>query len=273
MIDYAGTFPPAALPYDQSFRNYQQFLNGDESWIVESLAWLVKDLPILSDLNGNGELSVAAIGRPGREWDEWQTAREQDARDMSVFLGVCQNASIKSYECVAPPMTHFTQGVAALRSYKDETDVFFELPLNEDVSEPLSIIAEQDWAYAKFRCGGQFIPTPNQLAEALKECVDLEISFKLTAGLHEPVAHDGQHGFLNIFAAIGMRFFEEATVNEMARILADEDISAFRLGQDFAYRGRAFTMDELEELRTFFLTFGSCSIDEPLAGLSRISKQ
>ena len=52
IIDYAGTFPPAALPADQAVANYLGFMNSRDGWIVENLAWLVKDLNILEDLFG-----------------------------------------------------------------------------------------------------------------------------------------------------------------------------------------------------------------------------
>lgn len=271
VIDYAGTFPPAALPPKEAFENYVRMLEGEEGWIVENLAWLVRDLATLADLLGSGELGVAAIGRPGSEWDEWQTARESDAKDMSVFLGVAPNAQIRTYECPAPPLSQFSAGMASLRSYHDQTDVFFELPWDRDVTEELAMMAEEEWLSAKFRCGGAAIPTPTQLATVLSQCVDLELPFKLTAGLHEPIAHEGQHGFLNVFAAIGMRFLEDASVSEMTRILMDENSASFSLTNSFAYRGREFSEEDLEDLRSFFITFGSCSVDEPLAGLDRLS--
>lgn len=270
IIDYAGTFPPAALPADQAVANYLGFMNSRDGWIVENLAWLVKDLNILEDLFGNHEAGVSAIGRPGTEWAEWQSAREADAKDMSVFLGVCQNASIQTYECVAPPLSHLSAGIGSLKSYQNETDVFFELPWDRDITTELAMIAEQDWLSAKFRCGGAAVPTPIQLANVLKECIDLELPFKLTAGLHEPIAHEGQHGFLNVIAAIGFRYLDDASVSEMTSILADENSASFSIRDSFSYRGRAFSEDDLEELRTFFLTFGSCSVAEPLAGLDRL---
>lgn len=271
IIDYAGTFPPAALPPQEALENYFRFLDGAEGWIVENLAWLVKDLTVLADLLANRGLGVAAIGRPGTEWDEWQTSRELDAKDMSVFLGVSPNAQIRSYEIPAPTFSHFTKGISSLKSYQNETDVYFELPWNRDVSEELAMMAEEEWLSAKFRCGGAAVPTPQELAIVLKECIDLELPFKLTAGLHEAIAHGGEHGFLNVFAAIGMRYLEDASVTEMARILADENPLSFSISGAFAYRGREFSEEDLEDLRSFFITFGSCSVAEPLAGLDRLA--
>ena len=271
IIDYAGTFPPAALPAAESVSNYFELLDSDCDWIVENLAWLVRDLSELSDLVGSRPIGVAAIGRPGSDWESWQDARSADAKDMSIFLGVSHSANICTYECSAPPVSHFSSGIASLKSFQNETDVFFELPWNRDVSNELAQMAEEEWLSAKFRCGGVAIPSPQELATVLKECIDLELSFKLTAGLHEPIAHDGQHGFLNVFAAIGMRYLEDASVTEMARILADENPRSFSIVDAFSYRGRVFSEEDLEELRTFFVSFGSCSVAEPLAGLNRLA--
>lgn len=270
IIDYAGTFPPASLTPEEAVSNYFEFMDNDEGWIVENLAWRVVDLKTLADLLGNRAVGVAAIGRPSADWPEWQAAREADAKDMSVFLGVSAEAQIQTYECAAPPLSHFSAGIASLKSYRDETDVYFELPWDRDVSDELAMMAEGEWLSAKFRCGGNAIPSPTQLATVLKECIDLELPFKLTAGLHEPIAHDGQHGFLNVFAAIGMRYLEDSSINEMARILADDNPLSFSITGAFAYRGREFSEEDLEDLRSFFITFGSCSVDEPLAGLNRL---
>ncbi len=272
IIDYAGTFPPASLAPAEAVSSYFELLDGDESWIVENLAWRVADLQNLADLLGNRSVGIAAIGRPGEGWSEWQAAREADAKDMSVFLGVSQNSQIRTYECPAPPLSHFSAGIASLKSYRDETDVYFELPWSRDVSEELAMMAEGEWLSAKFRCGGTAIPSPTQLATVLKECIDLELPFKLTAGLHEAVAHDGQHGFLNVFAAIGMRYLEDSSITEMARVLADENPQSFSIKGAFAYRGREFSEEDLEDLRSFFITFGSCSVAEPLAGLDRLAR-
>lgn len=271
IIDYAGTFPPASLSPAEAVSNYFKFMDGPESWIVENLAWRVSDLQALADLLGNRSLGIAAIGRPGADWAEWQVARDADAKDMSVFLGVSQNSQIRTYECPAPPLSHFSAGIASLKSYRDETDVYFELPWDRDISEELAMMAEGEWLSAKIRCGGTAIPSPTQLATVLKECIDLELPFKLTAGLHEAVAHNGQHGFLNIFAAIGMRYLEDSSISEMASVLADENPQSFSINGDFAYRGREFSEEDLEDLRSFFTTFGSCSVAEPLAALDRLA--
>ena len=271
IIDYAGTFPPASLSPTDAVSDYFDLLDSNDGWIVENLAWKASDLQTLADLIGNHSIGIAAIGRPGSDWAEWQTAREADAKDMSIFLGVSQSSQIGTYECPAPPVSHFSAGIASLKSYRDETDVYFELPWDRDISEELAMMAEGEWLSAKFRCGGTAIPSPTQLATVLKDCIDLELPFKLTAGLHEPIAHDGQHGFLNIFAAIGMRYLEDSSIGEMARILADENPHSFSLKGSFAYRGREFSEEDLEDLRSFFITFGSCSVAEPLAGLNRLA--
>ncbi len=271
IIDYAGTFPPAALAASEAVESYFALLETDDHWIIENLAWRVADLATLADLLGNRNVGIAAIGRTGAEWADWQAAREYDAKDMSVFLGMSQNSMIRTYECPAPPLSHFSAGIASLKSYRDETDVFFEVPWDRDVTDELAMMAESEWLSAKFRCGGAATPTPTQLATVLKECIDLELPFKLTAGLHEPIAHEGQHGFLNVFAAIGMRYLEDSSISEMASILADENPASFSITGAFAYRGREFSEDDLEDLRSFFTTFGSCSVAEPLAGLDRLA--
>src|SRR5579875_1636751 len=55
---------------------------------------------------------------------------------------------------------------------------------------------------AKVRCGGEQVPTVEELAAFVRGCRERGIVFKATAGLHHayPTAA-GEHGFLNLLAA------------------------------------------------------------------------
>src|SRR5579875_2308885 len=55
---------------------------------------------------------------------------------------------------------------------------------------------------AKIRCGGERVPSVEELAAFVRDCRERGIVFKATAGLHHayPTAA-GEHGFLNLLAA------------------------------------------------------------------------
>ena len=57
-----------------------------------------------------------------------------------------------------------------------------------------------------------------------------------------------------------------AVVNGWAELLAEKDPSAFTFSDSgLAYRGREVSIDDVECVRDVFVSYGSCSIDEPIA--------
>jgi hypothetical protein len=109
---------------------------------------------------------------------------------------------------------------------------------------------------AKIRCGGERVPSIDELADFIRGCKGRGLPFKATAGLHYAVRQDGAHGFLNVLAAAV--FDEEA--------LAEEDAEAFRVTDDaFHWRDRSAPPD-----RGLFVSFGSCSFFEPVDELKAL---
>ena len=121
----------------------------------------------------------------------------------------------------------------------------------------------------KLRTGGEdadAFPAPHELAGCIDAALDRELPFKCTAGLHRAVRHtDGatgfdHHGFLNVL--LGTRAaLDGASVDDVARVLAEEDAEALVDGLD---------PDGVTSARRWFRSFGSCSIDEPLADLQQL---
>jgi hypothetical protein len=114
---------------------------------------------------------------------------------------------------------------------------------------------------AKIRCGGERVPSVDELAAFVRGCRERGLPFKATAGLHHAVRRDGAHGFLNLLAA--------AVFDETA--LAEEGAEAFTLTEDaFAWRDRVAGPAELEQARRLFVGFGSCSFFEPVDELKAL---
>ena len=139
-------------------------------------------------------------------------------------------------------------------------EVYVERPIRD-----LGWLDELDGARAKVRCGGEAVPSVDELAAFIRRCRDLGVPFKATAGLHHPVRTGGEHGFLNLLAASCLGF-EEA-------VLADEEPSAFRLtAERFSWRGQGCGPDTVAEVRRhLFTSFGSCSVQEPVDHLKEMA--
>jgi hypothetical protein len=114
---------------------------------------------------------------------------------------------------------------------------------------------------AKIRCGGERVPSVDELAAFVRGCRERALPFKATAGLHHAVRRDGAHGFLNLLAATA---FDEAALEE-------EDPAAFTLGESaFTWRDHLAGPGEIAQARELFVGFGSCSFFEPVDELKAL---
>ncbi len=117
---------------------------------------------------------------------------------------------------------------------------------------------------AKIRCGGERVPTVEELAGFVRGCRSRGLVFKATAGLHHAYATDaGEHGFLNLLAAAVFGDEEEALRERPAAFALDAD--------SFRWRDREALPARLADVRgSLFHSIGTCSFFEPveeLAGL------
>lgn len=114
---------------------------------------------------------------------------------------------------------------------------------------------------SKIRCGGAAIPSVEEVAAFVRRCRAEGVVFKATAGLHHAYPTDaGEHGFLNLLAAVVFGDEEEALREGPGAFALDA--GAFRWGD------REAGAEELADVRTrFFHSIGSCSFAEPVQEL------
>jgi hypothetical protein len=121
----------------------------------------------------------------------------------------------------------------------------------------------------KIRTGGvrpEAFPGEADLARALWAAVRGGLAFKLTAGLHDPIRHRDpvtgfeHHGFLNVILATA----QALQGYDIERALADQD--------EARVAAAVSAIDEplAKLVRHHFVSFGTCSISEPVAGLRRL---
>ena len=130
-------------------------------------------------------------------------------------------------------------------------------------SVPLDEVAARG-VRAKVRCGGERVPTVEELSEFIRGCRARGVVFKATAGLHHayPTAA-GEHGFLNVLAAAVFGDEEDAL---------QERASAFALDStSFRWRDREALPARLADVRaSLFHSIGSCSFFEPVEELAQL---
>lgn len=226
LIDHAALFPPANMAMSEALAEDARVRSGAESWIV-------------------GRFVVPA-------------SRLADVGDESLPLSVVLDAELAPgngrIEAVEVP-----PGGDAASALGLAPEVYVEVPFDGALHEGLERCATLG-AAAKLRCGGRSVPSVEQFADAVRCCRELALRFKATAGLHHPVRHDREHGFLNLLAAVA--FGDEQAA------LAERDASTFTLTREaFTWRGRSADVHELVRVRERFGSFGSCSVAEPVQHL------
>jgi hypothetical protein len=114
---------------------------------------------------------------------------------------------------------------------------------------------------AKIRCGGDRVPTVEELADFVRGCRSRGLVFKATAGLHHAYpAENGEHGFLNLLAAVVFGNEEDALRERPPAFALD--------AASFRWRDQEALPARLADVRaSFFHSIGSCSFFEPVEEL------
>jgi len=229
LIDHAALFPPASMSLEDA-------LAADAAAGTGPAAFML----------GRFVVPASRLGELGGL-----------ERRLSVVLDVPLPADsrIESVECALPAEPEGLVGVAP--------EVYVEIPLDDSAERRVAELAALGLRL-KVRCGGASVPTIAALAAFVRACRRAGVVFKATAGLHHAVRAGGEHGVLNLLAAVVFGDEEDA--------LAEEDAGAFRLdAHAFAWRGREAGPDELAlARRERFHSIGSCSFREPVEELEEL---
>lgn len=292
VIDYAGLFPPAALPLEESIRNYARYAGGDDEsgqrWMLGRFicpaARLVELVPFVGDLfDADRPLVIAALGRGGRDAAEFVQNLGADVDAIGAFRGtVGGSADVDVFETRLPGST-----AAALPGVLDEIalrfgeswlrrfcEAGFEPNWRESLPHAIRAIAGRPGLGYKLRSGGVeagAFPSPEQVACAIIACRDAGVPMKFTAGLHHPVGHfdagigTKMHGFLNVYVACVLARARQIDESLTCAVLEEEHVGAFTFsGEALRWRDLAASISEVEAARRdFAISFGSCSFDEP----------
>jgi hypothetical protein len=224
LIDHAPTFPPAQLPAAEAIEEDRRARASDESWILARLAWPASKLEELGD----------------------------EPRELTVIMDVADTSGARHRTW---PAIDADPRVQAIETRSDTAPPDWSRSELYIEAVDLDRVAELG-ARAKIRCGGEHVPSLDELAAFVRGCKERGLPFKATAGLHHAVRQNGAHGFLNLLAATV--FNEEA--------LAEEDGEAFRVTETaFVWRDRSAPPS-----RGLFVSFGSCSFFEPVDELKAL---
>lgn len=295
IIDYAGTFPPAALPLEGALKRAATFRSqAKHPWLLGKVALPLADIKTLTPkmlLNAGADGSpwlYTALGTTVEKREDLERTLEWELREVRRlnerrFDSSCRQW-IVAYEVRLAPeaATEIFDGLLDRLSGRAGNYVtpFFELGWGEGWRERLTRFAQRlaDWSEEagsdapvpglKFRTGGKETPTLEQLACAISTVTRYGLKFKATQGLHHPVTDTTGYGFVNVFAALSFlqALGDEALPeSELVRLLDERSKAAFQFGpESLTWSGHKVSCETLEEARRLHGgTFGSCSLDEP----------
>lgn len=277
LVDYAGLFPPAALPMNEAVRNYAAYRIGGTRAM---LARFVLPVARLTEFVA----AAAALPEDIAPWPLAVLAGEGDANALDAFQATHGSRwRIDTVEAKAEDLA----GIAALAAtFGGRRTVYVELPVTHDPSALIAALGAAGMR-AKIRTGGvtaEAFPAPMQVMAFLAACVSLGVPFKATAGLHHPLrgeyaltyAADAprgtMYGFLNVFVAAVLLHAGHAPSAVMP-LLEESDPTTFDFSADaIRWRDLSATAAQVAAARaTFAGSFGSCSFMEPVQDLAALS--
>ena len=291
LIDYAGLFPPAQLGMKEALAAYAAARKSLNAWMLAR--FIVPESRITELLNcrselGEGGLSLSVIVDAGDDPRAW-FGRVQAALARVAELNDSGQVRIEALELALPPLLSLREtydatigqyAAAEARAGLHDVPSFIEIPRNDRPQTllPGAIAAmHRHRLGAKLRCGGvnaDAVPPVLDVATFMLLAHDEGVPFKATAGLHHPIRGYNEqsgfvmHGFLNMLVAAVLAKSGVA-LDELVAALEDDDAAHFAFDSDsLAWNGRALSAELVAETRAqTFISYGSCSFDEPLSDL------
>ena len=279
IIDYAGLFPPSQISMPEAVINYATYKNSNYGWMLGRFI-----VPV-ARLDEFYESARDFISRDGKS--SWR---------LSVLAGEDIDATIRTVRAfndangpgvVCDVLEVRAKTVSKIENtlYSLPTDItaYFEIDTDENFAELVSTLSIRSQR-AKIRTGGvtnDAFPGSREVIRFVRTCTAANVPFKATAGLHHPLRcfkpltyaenapHGTMHGFLNLMLMTGL-------ARESYRVSLLEDLMEEEFEEVFIFRENGvgwrndhfLTVAQLTALRQRgFISFGSCSFDEPIADL------
>jgi hypothetical protein len=259
-IDYAGLFPPAALPLDQAIRNYAQYRREPDAWMlgrfVVPATRLAELAPYQDELFRDGSaFTFSVLGRGGATVPDFLDGLKDDLDRIAKFRTRHRDhVAVEAFEVRLPEelvrgasagevaaRTGAAAAVIESRSTAPLTPFYEATPgptwratvaavvagiARERASETAAPRTGCRPAGFKLRCGGQTpstFPSVEQVAFTLKACANAGVPLKLTAGLHHPLPRRDGSGSARMHGFVNVFV---ASILAQARGLPEEELRA-----------------------------------------------
>lgn len=270
LLDDAALFPPGNSPMPKAVAAHARLANA---WYGELTGPFVCPETRLGELRI--ALTTASIG-----WIDLALVVTAGASAVAAAIDAVAadpRLRLRAIEVPADKDAEPAQAIAEVAAELDAAPLaaatgYIEVPLTA-IAAPgaghlLTMIDERGYR-PKLRTGGltsQAFPDEATLAACLAELTERRIPFKCTAGLHHAVRHTEattgfeHHGFLNVLLATGTGL-RDGDADAIVGVLAERDPDAVTRAAS------ELSVDAATEIRGLFTSFGTCSVDDPVADL------
>jgi hypothetical protein len=263
LFDDAAMYPPADLTLADAVRGYARHR---ASWYADTVGPFVCNVHRASDLaaqaaqSGLEAVKVAAVVPAGvmAAAEAVLAAAHPQLRAVAVETPLKTARAGDAQRSLGPLLA-------------DGVTCYVEIPVTEVSDRQVHELAGAGLRL-KLRTGGtssDAFPTEEELARALVLCAAERLAFKCTAGLHHAVRHrDPQtgfehHGFLNV-ALAARAAASTGSAAATSAILAEHGPA------EIAAQIHELSGPDVAAIRAVFCSFGTCSVDEPIADLTAL---
>jgi hypothetical protein len=269
LIDYAGLYPPASLDMQSAVENYRAFRHDKNAYALGR--FIVDSNRVDEFLAAAGsvqDMRLSVIVSQSVDSDRLRELIEQGVWIEAIEMKAGSRADVERISRYLP------EGV----------ETYFEVPV-EPVQPDMLCAISATGGRVKLRMGGvipEAFPSSGAVARALVAFARAGLAFKATAGLHHPLRSNHRltyspespkglmHGFVNLMCAAAL-IHSGGDADEAEQILEEQDPAAWTLTpQAIAWRSHCWTVDHLSETRKKFVSFGSCSFEEPIRDMETL---
>ena len=290
LIDDAGLFPPARLSIEDALAEHERSVASESFWLVGRFVVPASKF---------AELAAALDDAPRPLAATVVVDGTQPFAEALQTLGSAARAQVErlALEALEVPLARIAGETADDRlgalerefgaaGFPEPPAVYVEVAFDERTEAHLAALqrarARGFALAAKARCGGleaQAVPSVAALAHFVWTANRLEVPFKATAGLHHALPHDDPaigartHGFLNLIGGAVLARARGIDRHTLEALLSDRDPANFRLdAAQFSWSGIGADAGEIGVARAQFIhSYGSCSLDEPVADLRALA--
>ncbi|MFL6101288.1 MAG: hypothetical protein ACJ71T_15185 [Actinomycetales bacterium] len=273
LVDDAAMFPPGNAPLDQALKEHVEHRAAPYAGLVGPLLVPAgRAAELVEAVGGYGfsepvRVAFVAPAGVGQAREALATAVRDVVTTVAVELPL---TPVDDLERTWAELA----GVGAAGTTKRA--VWWEIERDGYLREQLGRVAgaarSNGPGGAKLRTGGAdaaAVPSEVELAAFLRHAIDLDLTFKLTAGLHHAVRGTDEttglehHGVLNILCAIKAAL-NGAEEDELVEVLAERDV------EPLVTRTHGMSEADASVIRAFWSSYGCCGVTDPIGELATL---